>query len=68
MTTTQLITTIRFWEQSGHFDLNLYERILSAKENGERDRKLFSSRQQHTFSRQDKELMFTNNQQAIRLF
>jgi len=31
MTTTQLITTIRFWEQNGHFDLNLYEMILKAK-------------------------------------
>ncbi len=31
MTTTQLIITIRFWEQNGHFDLNLYERILQAK-------------------------------------
>lgn len=31
MTTTQLITAIRFWEQSGHFNLDLYERILKAK-------------------------------------
>lgn len=31
MTTTQLIKTIRFWEQNGHFNLDLYERILKAK-------------------------------------
>jgi len=33
MSTTELMATIRFWEQSGHFDLSLYERILAAKEN-----------------------------------
>lgn len=31
MTTAQLIASIRFWEQSGHFDLNLYEKILKVK-------------------------------------
>ncbi len=31
MTTTQLQSTIKFWEKSGHFNLDLYQKCLENK-------------------------------------